>query len=267
MRQRNMRYQDRERGFSLLEVLIAMAVSTIVMFAIYTTFASGAGTYAKGDVKADIHQNTRGSMDLMVREIRLAGYFPEDFTTIYSFPPFPAVPGPGPPLGGCPNPGAPFVGISSVTEIPAINPTTIQITMCGDIDGDNSSELVVYTWSGDIDGDNVVDLNENEIRRQVTDDLGLQQQEVIAFNISQFSLRFFDNANPPVEIVPPIGPCGDNVGLGCNIRRVRITMTGSEPVSQSAAQSAVSGGRSSPFATRVRNYTLVTDVRPRNLGL
>ncbi len=263
MRQRNMRYQDRERGFSLLEVLIAMAVSTLVMFAIYTTFVSGAGTYAKGDVKADIHQNSRASMELMVREIRLAGFFPEDFTA------FIAPVGPGPPIGGCPNPlPTPFVGIISATE----TPTMIQITMCGDIDGDNSSELVVYTWSGDTNGDNVVNLNENEIRRQVTDDTGLQPQEVIAFNISQFRLRFFDNSNPPVEIVPPIGPgglpCADNVAPGCDIRRVRITMTGLEPVAQSAAQSAVIGGPSpSPFATRVRNYTLVTDFRPRNLGL
>ncbi len=40
MRQREMKHQDfnLERGFSLMEVLIAMAVSTIVMFAIYTTF-------------------------------------------------------------------------------------------------------------------------------------------------------------------------------------------------------------------------------------
>lgn len=235
----------------MLEVLIAMAVSTIVLFAVYTTFASGAGTYAKGDVKADIHQNTRASMDLMVREIRLAGYFPENFTFIM----------PAGPATGCP---LPLVGISSATEIPAVNPTTIQVTICGDIDGDNSSELVTYTWFGDTDGDNVVDPGENEIRRQVTDDTGAQPVEVIAFNISQFDLRYFDGSNPANEYNPPIGPCADNVTPGCDIRRVLVNMTGSEPVSQSAAI----GGRSpSPFATRVRNYQLVTDVRPRNLDL
>jgi hypothetical protein len=60
------------------------------------------------------------------------------------------------------------------------------------------------------------------------------------------------------------GVCGDNINPPCDIGRVIVTMTGSEPVSQSAAI----GGRSpSPFATRVRNYQLATDVRPRNLGL
>ena len=242
MRQRDVRHQDfnLERGFSLMEVLISMSVFTIVMFAVYSTYVSGAGTYAKGDMKADIHQNTRGSMELMVREIRLAGYFPENFPFIMP---------PGPPTG-C---GA-LVGISNA------QPTTI--TICSDIDGDNSSELVTYTWVGDTNGDNVVDPGENEIRRQVTDDTGLQPQEVIAFNISAFQLSYRDPTNTLINPVP--GVCGDNINPPCDIGRVIVTMTGSEPVSQSAAI----GGRSpSPFATRVRNYQLVTDVRPRNLGL
>ena len=242
MNQRNMRYQDRERGFSLMEVLISMAVFTIVLFAVYSTYVSGAGTYAKGDMKADIHQNTRASMELMVREIRLAGYFPENFPFI-----MPAGPGT---VCGVP----PFVGIS--------NAQATTITICSDIDGDNSSELVTYTWVGDTNGDNVVDPGENEIRRQVTDDTGLQPQEVIAFNISAFQLSYLDPTNTLINPVP--GACGDNINPPCDIGRVIVTMTGSEPVSQSAAI----GGRSpSPFATRVRNYQLVTDVRPRNLGL
>ena len=244
MRQRDVTHQDfnLERGFSLMEVLISMAVFTLVVFAIFSTFESGAGTYAKGDMKADIHQNTRGSMELMVREIRLAGYFPENFPFI-----MPA----GPPTGCV---GPPFVGIS--------NAAATTITICSDIDGDNSSEMVVYTWFGDTDVDNIVDPGENEIRRQVTDDTGLQPQEVIAFNISQFTFQYFDGSNPTVQLNP--GACLNNTTFPCDIARVNIAMTGSEPLQQSAAI----GGRSpSPFATRVRNYQLGTDVRPRNLGL
>ncbi len=263
MRQRDVKHQDftLERGFSLMEVLIAMAVSTIVMFAIYTTFASGAGTYAKGDVKADIHQNTRASMGLMVREIRLAGYFPENVRDFLPPPPPPAVPVCGP------------AGIS----IAAAN----QITMCGDIDGDNSSDEITYCWIGDTDLDGVVDPDENEIWRQVNDNVCNPANppqvnpagELIAFNICAFSLTYFDAANagigggPPVGVLqcPPVlqGPPVTAANLA-NIRRVAITLIGSEPLQQSAAI----GGRSpSPFATRVRNYQLVTDARPRNLGL
>ncbi len=122
---------------------------------------------------------------------------------------------------------------------------------------------MTYTWVGDTNGDNVVDPGENEIRRQVTDDTGLQPQEVIAFNISAFQLSYTDRLNN--AIVPP-GDCSviGNATAPCDIGRVLITMTGSEPLQQSAAI----GGRSpSPFATRVRNYQLGTDVRSRNLGL
>ncbi len=260
MRQRDVRHQgfNRERGFSLMEVLIAMAVSTIVMFAIYTTFASGAGTYAKGDVKADIHQNTRASMELMVREIRLAGYVPENVA--------PFLP---PPLPPDPPPACGLVGIS--------NPTATSVTICGDVDGDNASELVTYTWFGDTNGDNIVDPGENEIRRQITEEDGTVFLEVIAFNISNPSnppavdlFSYLDRSNNPINPGPgvPLGSgsgfCPDNVTPGCDIGRVIITMIGSEPM----AQSDVIGGRSpSPFATRVQNYQLVTDVRPRNLGL
>lgn len=225
-----------------MEILISMGVFFIVLFAIYTTFASGAGTFAKGDIKANIHQNTRASMELMVREIRLAGYFPENFPFI-----MPAGPG-----TGCAGP--PFVGIS--------NAGATQITICGDVDGDNSSELVTYTWVGDTDADAVADPGENEVRRQVTDDTGVQPQEVIAFNISAFQLSYFDRTN--VQINPVPGACADNINPPCDIGRVIVTMTGSEPVQQSAP---IGGRTHSTFATRVRNYQLVNEVRPRNLDL
>jgi prepilin-type N-terminal cleavage/methylation domain-containing protein len=228
MRQRDVRRQDfnLERGFSLLEVLISSAVMTLVMFAVYSTFASSAGTYAKGDMKADIHQNTRAAMELMVREVRLAGYFPENFTFIMPI-------GPG---TGCAGP--PFVGIS--------NAAATTITICSDIDGDNSSEMVVYTWFGDTDGDNIVDPGENEIRRQVTDDTGLQPQEVIAFNISVFQLSYLDPTNTLINPVPGAG--GDNINPPGDIGRVIVDMTGSVRLSESAPFGCVSW---STFETRV----------------
>ncbi len=226
------------RGFTLLEGLVSMSIFLLVMFAIYSTFASSAGTFAKGDKKADIHQNARASTEFMVREIRLAGYFPEDFSPLI-IPPGPAA--------GCPGP---FVGVS--------NATATSITICGDVDGDNGSELVTYTWVGDTNGDGIVDPGENEIRRQITDDGGLQPADVMALNISAFTLSYIDPTN---TLINP-GACTDNTTPPCDIARVVITMTGSEPQQQSAA---IGGRSTSPFATRVPDYQLMTDVRPRNL--
>ncbi len=235
---------NRAGGFSLLEVLVAMSVFTIVLFAIYTMFESSMGTYAKGDVKAEIHQNTRVAMELMVRDLRLAGFFPENFS--------PTIIPPAPEAPGCVGPPSQFTGISTATAF--------QITLCGDVDGDDSSELVTYTWFGDTNGDGIVDPGENEIRRQVTEDVGAgaQQPEVVAVYISGFQFSYFDRLNTAIP-APVVG-----AATLANIRRVVVTITGSEPQQQSAAI----GGRSpSPFATRVRNYQLLTDVRPRNLDL
>ncbi len=226
------------RGFTLLEGLISASVFLFVIFAIYGTFASSAGTFAKGDKKADIHQNARASTEFMGREIRHAGYFPENFSPLI-IPPGPAA--------GCPGP---FVGIS--------NATATSITICGDVDGDNGSELVTYTWVGDTNGDGIVDPGENEIRRQITDDGGLQPADVMALNISAFTLSYIDPTN---TLINP-GACTDNTTPPCDIARVVITMTGSEPQQQSAA---IGGRSTSPFATRVPDYQLMTDVRPRNL--
>ncbi len=233
---------NRARGFSLLEVLVAMSVFSIVLFAIYTTFESGMGTYAKGDLKADIHQNARVAMELMVRDIRLAGFFPENFPAI-----IPGGPGPG-----CPGPPPSFIGISTATAT--------QITLCGDVDGDDSSELVTYTWFGDTNGDTIVDPGENEIRRQVTDNTGPQPAEVVAVLMSAFQVSYFDRLNNVINPAP--GACAANAAPPCDIGRVVVSMTGSQPQRQSAP---IGGRTPSPFATRVMNYQLVTDVLPRNL--
>lgn len=228
---------NRARGFSLLEVLVAMAVFSIVLFAIYTTFESSMGTYAKGDLKTDIHQNARGAMELMVRDIRLAGFFPEDFS-----------PTPIPAAAEAPGCVLPFTGISTATFT--------QITICGDVDGDDSSELVTYTWFGDTNGDTIIDPGENEIQRQVTEVVGADvRTEVVAVYISAFQFSYFDRFNAPI----PAPVLGADLA---NIRRVVVSMTGSQPQQQSAP---IGGRTPSAFATRVLNYRLVTDVLPRNL--
>lgn len=70
------------RGFTLMEILIALATFLIVLFAVYTTFESSRSTYAAGEQKADIQQNARIAMELMGADLRLVGYgYPQVPTT------------------------------------------------------------------------------------------------------------------------------------------------------------------------------------------
>jgi type IV pilus assembly protein PilW len=73
-----MRPSRSSQGFTLLELLMAMAISVAVMAAIYSTFFSQQQSYMVQDQVAAMQQNLRSGMFYMEREIRMAGYDPED---------------------------------------------------------------------------------------------------------------------------------------------------------------------------------------------
>ena len=63
-------------AFTLVEILIAMAMVGIVMAGIYTVFISTNRSYHTQDRVADAQQRVRVGIDFMVRDIRLAGLDP-----------------------------------------------------------------------------------------------------------------------------------------------------------------------------------------------
>ncbi|WDN87651.1 hypothetical protein BuS5_00619 [Desulfosarcina sp. BuS5] len=65
-------------GFTLIELLIAMAITGIVSAAIFTAFQSQQKSYIIQDDVTVMQQNLRAGMDMMVREIRMAGYNPQN---------------------------------------------------------------------------------------------------------------------------------------------------------------------------------------------
>jgi type IV pilus assembly protein PilW len=70
--------QKTNRGLTLIELLVAMMMGLIVLAAVLQLFASQNRTSAVQQEVAYAQQNVRAAMDLMVREIRNAGYDPED---------------------------------------------------------------------------------------------------------------------------------------------------------------------------------------------
>jgi type IV pilus assembly protein PilW len=69
--------KSNKKGLTLVELLVAMAISGIVAGAIYTAFQSQQKSYLVQDQVAEMQQNLRAAMDIMVREIRMAGYDPQ----------------------------------------------------------------------------------------------------------------------------------------------------------------------------------------------
>ena len=63
-----------DSGFTLVELLIAMAVGLIVLGAVYALFTVQSKHLATQEQLAELHQNARVAMEIMVREISMAGY-------------------------------------------------------------------------------------------------------------------------------------------------------------------------------------------------
>jgi prepilin-type N-terminal cleavage/methylation domain-containing protein len=59
---------------TLIELLVAMAISAILIAAIYRTFISQQKTYTVQEQVVDMQQNVRVAINRMMREIRMAGF-------------------------------------------------------------------------------------------------------------------------------------------------------------------------------------------------
>lgn len=66
------------KGFTLVEIMVAIAISGIVMASVYTAFISQQKSYLAQEQVAEMQQNIRAGVNVMVREIRMAGFDPSD---------------------------------------------------------------------------------------------------------------------------------------------------------------------------------------------
>ena len=67
---------NRSAGFTLIEVLLCIAILSIVFGTVYRSFANVNRSYTNENVKAGVQQKARIGIDLMARDIRLAGLDP-----------------------------------------------------------------------------------------------------------------------------------------------------------------------------------------------
>jgi prepilin-type N-terminal cleavage/methylation domain-containing protein len=70
------RRPGRDRGVTLLEILISTALFSLVIIGVYLLYTTMQSTLNRGQLKTDLQQNARVAMDRMVQEIRMAGYDP-----------------------------------------------------------------------------------------------------------------------------------------------------------------------------------------------
>jgi prepilin-type N-terminal cleavage/methylation domain-containing protein len=64
----------RQKGLSLIEMLIAMVIAIVVIAGVYRTFAVQQKSFVVHEQVAEAQQNVRAVMDLIARDIRMAGF-------------------------------------------------------------------------------------------------------------------------------------------------------------------------------------------------
>ena len=65
--------RNRARGFTLIELLVAMALGLLVMGAMASLFKTGLNAMMLVTQRTETQQNMRAAMDLMVKDISMAG--------------------------------------------------------------------------------------------------------------------------------------------------------------------------------------------------
>ena len=68
--------ENKESGFTLVELLIAMTIGLIILTALSSTFLMQRKAYDVQEQIVEMVQTARAAMDMMTREIRMAGYDP-----------------------------------------------------------------------------------------------------------------------------------------------------------------------------------------------
>jgi type IV pilus assembly protein PilW len=151
-------------GFSIIEVLMAMAIVSIAFGTIYKSFEQLNRSYATENVKAGIQQGARIAVELMVQDIRLAGLDPL---------------------------GTAEAGFAAGIEaqLPTTNwiEFTADVNFDGDVDGADEFENIKYELVGD------------ELRQ--TNHLGT---EVMLDHVTALSFTFLNSEDLPTTVIDEI---------------------------------------------------------------
>jgi hypothetical protein len=186
--------RNRMRGISTLEVLASSVLTLMTVGTIFVTQQGQMKAYASQRAYADSQIVTRSVMDLMTRELRLAGYNPTNAPALLHTE----------------------AGCTTITRA-FVTATPTQVRFRQDLNANGVidaalGEDVTYSISG------------TQIRRALGD--GAPTVLVDYANAGTgLAFRYFNNGNPPVELVPPLAACP---GLA-NIAKVRITLSATVP--------------------------------------
>jgi type II secretory pathway component PulJ len=211
-------------GFTAVEVVVAVSIFLLILVGIMQLFEPSSLGYPSVQRPLQLPRNGRAAMDVMARQIRMAGYFPENIDTDQL------------------NDQANAVEIGTDTAL----------AVAGDLDGSGISNTFLFCLDG-------AGLRRVQGPRGVPGSYTCRSGAVLADGVSRLRFAYYDSSNNPVPgpATPGYELDGQAVGAPPSfaataqraaVRRVVITLTATEAVPNQPPQT----------------YTLTSDVRLRN---
>jgi len=219
------------RGLTLIELLVSAAIFLLIMFAVYLVYETSHTTYARGEIRAEIHQTARAAVDLLGREIRMAGYW-------------------------CPPDCAGTFHAIQEAQVSALK-------VYGAVEVSDTARIYAAYYVKDSDGAMVAGAcpagkSCTLYRRRYT--TALQAEEQLAVGVEQLTLRYFDMNG--AELVPGASGLDSAPLQWTNFPSAVATWTNRDAVRRIKVRLLVKGNPN----RQIPNYELTTDIAPRNLG-
>ncbi len=209
MRTRETRLQP--AGFTIVELLISMAIFLVILLGVYLVFDTNRALYASGSRKVDVQQQARVALDVMSRQIRMAGFYPERFDA-----------------DAATNP-------SLASPLRVLTGTESALVVYGDLDNSNTSNVFLFCRNGS-----------SIIRKRSTavdapSAFTCDGGEALASNITGLRFTYYDQSSVPLPNPPGTTYSLDGQALGVvpdygliterdAVRTVVIAVTGREDV-------------------------------------
>ena len=218
-----------QKGFTLVDILVGLAMASVILVAVVSLFTTMGRSYTTQNVAADVQQVTRAGIEVMIQQIRMAGFNPMGSATTGIVATFDEA-----------------SGFNKKHE-PHINPTdTNNFAFTTDADMDGSIDHCIVSDEEDEESDPTCDNTPKELiayrfengtlKKYNAGDTGWDP--LTEENVSDFSFTYYDETGAVTTDVDAI-------------RTVEISMTVREPAGRAG------------FVER----TYKTRVRCRNIGL
>ena len=183
------------KGFTLLELVIAMAISSLVLSGIYAVFHNQVATHNTERLVVSMQQNVRAAVSFMERDIRMARYDPTAS-------------------------GLFTIATANRAQLQFLSDTTVEDGIVSD------GESIIYALDNDADGDGIADGTPCNLVRIVNDAAEPTgwRTDVVARNIDALNFDYFDTSVNPVNRLINTTTQQVPVGQIVDIRSIQVSI-------------------------------------------